>query len=112
MDAAPYAVPSTADMRELIAARVNDGRAAGIVLGVIDADGARRVVSFGDPGPGAQPLSADSVFEIGSVTKVFTTTLLADMAGKGEVTLSAPAQIYAPPGMMLPTRAVVKRSRF
>lgn len=98
------AFPSDADMLAMIKARVEDGRAAGIVLGVMDASGKTRIVSYGEPGPGAQPLGPDSVFEIGSITKVFTSTLLADMAAKGEVKLDVPAQTYAPTGMVLPKR--------
>ena len=44
------------------------------------------------------------MFEIGSITKVFTGILLADMAAHGEIQLRAPAQRYAPPGLTLPTR--------
>jgi len=95
--------PNDAKLIELIQSRVDDGRATGLVLGVMDADGSVRVVSYGDPGAGAQPLGANSVFEIGSVTKVFTTTVLADMVSKGEVALDDPAQKYAPAGMTLPT---------
>ncbi|HVY90670.1 MAG TPA: serine hydrolase [Hyphomonadaceae bacterium] len=101
---AQSAFPPDADMLAMIKARVDEGRAAGIVLGVMDADGKTRVVAYGDPGPGAQPLSANSVFEIGSITKTFTATILADMAAKGEVKLDAPAQTYAPPGLTLPKR--------
>ncbi len=96
--------PDDAKLLELIKSRVDDGRATGLVLGVMEADGSTRIVSYGDPGAGAQPLGPDTVFEIGSVTKIFTTTLLADMVRQGEVSLDAPAQQYAPPGMTLPTR--------
>ncbi len=98
------AFPDDARLLEILKTTVDGGRATGLVLGVMEADGSTRVVAYGDAGAGAKPLSADSVFEIGSVTKVFTTTLLADMAQKGEVTLDAPAQTYAPAGMSLPVR--------
>lgn len=101
---AQSAFPSDADMLAMIKARVDEGRTAGIVLGVMDADGTARVVAYGDPGPDAKPLSRDTVFEIGSITKTFTATLLADMAQKGEVKLDIPAQTYAPAGLTLPTR--------
>jgi len=39
-----------------------------------------------------------TIFEIGSVTKVFTALLLADMAERGEVRLSDPAARYLPGG--------------
>ena len=95
--------PDDAKLLELIKSRVDDGRATGLVLGVMDADGSTRIVSYGDRGADAQPLGPETVFEIGSVTKVFTTTLLADMVQRGEVSLDAPAQQYAPRGMTLPT---------
>lgn len=96
--------PDNTALLEILKSRLEDGRANGLVLGVMEADGSTRVVAHGDPGNGAQPLGPDSVFEIGSVTKVFTTTLLADMVTKGEVSLDVPAQTYAPPGMTLPAR--------
>ena len=96
-------LPDDPKLLELIKSRVDDGRATGLVLGVMDADGSTRIVSYGDRGADAQPLGPETVFEIGSVTKVFTTTLLADMVQRGEVSLDAPAQQYAPRGMTLPT---------
>ncbi len=98
------AFPDDAALTHILKSRVEDGRATGLVLGVMEADGSTRIVAYGDPGAGARPLGPNSVFEIGSVTKVFTTTLLADMVSKGEVSLDVPAQTYAPPGMTLPTR--------
>jgi serine-type D-Ala-D-Ala carboxypeptidase/endopeptidase len=101
---AQNAFPPDADLLAMIKARVDDGRASGIVLGVMDENGKTRVVAYGDPGPDAAPLSANSVFEIGSITKTFTSTILADMVAKGEVKLDVPAQTYAPAGMVLPKR--------
>jgi D-alanyl-D-alanine-carboxypeptidase/D-alanyl-D-alanine-endopeptidase len=40
--------------------------------------------------------SPQAIFQIGSVTKVFTALLLADMAERGEVSLSEPAASYLP----------------
>ena len=102
--ATPSAFPDNAALLAMLKARIDDGRATGIVLGVMDADGSSRVVAYGDPGPGAPALDANSLFEIGSITKVFTSTILADMAMKGEVKLDVPAQTYAPASMVLPTR--------
>lgn len=95
--------PDTAALTALIKARVDEGGARGLVLGVREADGRRRIVAYGDPGQGA-PLGPKAVVEIGSITKVFTAILLSEMAGRGEVDISAPAQTYAPAGLVLPTR--------
>jgi len=96
--------PGDQTLLALITDRVEEGRATGIVLGVIDPDGTRRIVAHGDPGPDACPLGPESVFEIGSITKVFTGILLAEMAARGEVDLTAPVRRYAPTGLRMPTR--------
>ena len=97
---------STADaeLLALIKSRVDAGRNTGIVVGVLRGDAAPAIAAYGNPGPGAQPLDADSVFEIGSITKVFTTTLLLDMAGRGLVKLDDPVGKYLPEGVRVPSR--------
>ena len=45
-----------------------------------------------------------TVFEIGSVTKVFTAALLAEMAGRGEVGIDQPVAELLPPGVRMPSR--------
>ena len=91
--------PSDEDLTELIRSRVEEERAVGIVVGVMEADGSTRVVSYGEAGPNARALGARSVFEIGSITKIFTATLLADMVARGEVSLSDPVSDYLPDGI-------------
>ena len=54
-------------------------------------DGDATLGEFGGAGP-------RTIFEIGSVTKVFTAVLLADMAERGEVRLSDSAARYLPGG--------------
>lgn len=96
--------PDDAGLRGIIEARVDEGRATGIVVGVLEADGTRRIVAYGESGPGAQPLGPQSVFEIGSISKAFTGILLAEMAARGEVRLEAPVQSYAHEGVTIPGR--------
>ncbi|HEX3146316.1 MAG TPA: serine hydrolase [Pyrinomonadaceae bacterium] len=79
-------------------------KSVGIVVGLVDEKGAR-VITFGKPSlDGKQPLDGNSVFEIGSVTKVFTATLLADMVERGEVSLADPISKYLPKTVKAPTR--------
>jgi len=50
------------------------------------------------------PPGPETIFEIGSITKVFTATVLADMAEEGLVALDDPVQRYLPEGVELPVR--------
>lgn len=95
--------PDTEDVEVMLRYLVEDGETPGIVLGFLEADGATRVVSYGDAGDGARPLGPRSVFEIGSITKTFTATLLADMVARGEMALDDPASKYLPAWVEVPT---------
>ena len=44
----------------------------------------------------------DTIFAIGSITKVFTTILLADMVDRGLVNLDDPIEKYLPTSVKIP----------
>lgn len=100
-----HAMPSDTDIRQILRDRIDVQRqSVGIVVGVLDAQG-RRVIAYGSSGPqGARDLDADSLYEIGSVTKVFTSLLLSDMVVRHEVSLTDPVQTYLPAGTRVPER--------
>jgi D-alanyl-D-alanine-carboxypeptidase/D-alanyl-D-alanine-endopeptidase len=101
--AASRAVPSDSAILAIIKQRIAEKRSAGIVVGVLEPDGHTRIVAAGDPGPGRPPLDGNTVFEIGSITKVFTATVLASLAEEGEVRLDDPVQKYLPASVKMPT---------
>ncbi len=78
------------------------GKNSGIVVGVLLA-GERRVAGYGVLDAGLKPPDEQTVFEIGSVTKVFTTLLLADMVLRGEIALDDPVQKHLPPTVRMPS---------
>jgi CubicO group peptidase (beta-lactamase class C family) len=98
-------VPKDSDIRRILASRIDKYRqSVGIVVGVIEPKG-RRIVAYGALDQGnAQPLNGDTVFEIGSITKVFTSLLLADMVQRGEVALDDPVGKYLPAEVKVPQR--------
>src|SRR5262245_18655721 len=65
-------VPSDTEIRKILADRVGaDNNGTGIVVGIVDASG-RRIVTYGSLAKNDnRKLDGDTVFEIGSVTKVF-----------------------------------------
>lgn len=104
-DAKPWTVPGDAAIRAILKERIDtEHKGVGIVVGVIDRTG-RRIVSYGRFGQNdPRPVDGGTVFEIGSMTKVFTGLLLADMALKGEVALEDPAAKFLPPTVKVPER--------
>jgi serine-type D-Ala-D-Ala carboxypeptidase/endopeptidase len=97
--------PSDAEIRRILVNRIDkEKQGVGIVVGVIDAKG-QRVVAYGSLEKGdKRPLDGDTLFEIGSITKVFTSLLLADMAQRGEVRLDDPIAKYVPATVKIPQR--------
>lgn len=98
-------VPKDSDIRQILVNRIDKYRqSVGIVVGVIEPKG-RRIVAYGALDQGnAQPLDGSTVFEIGSITKVFTSLLLADMVQRGELALDDPVAKYLPAEVKVPER--------
>jgi CubicO group peptidase (beta-lactamase class C family) len=94
-----------AEIRAILSDRVDKlHRNGGIAVGIIDANG-RRFVSHGNFSvKDSRPVGNDTVFEIGSTTKVFTSTILADMVQRGEVSLEDPVAKYLPAEVKIPQR--------
>lgn len=97
--------PDDDDLRLLLRYLVEDGEAPAVALGVLEPDGSIRAVAYGDAGPGAEPLSAGSVFELGEVTMPFTATLLMEMVDRGEVALDDPVSMYLPDSVSVPAKS-------
>lgn len=96
-------LPSDSAIAAILRQRVESGKTPGIVVGVLDAAGTR-FISHGTGAPGAAVLAGTTLFEIGSITKTFTSTILADMATHGEVALDDPVAKHLPAGTRVPAR--------
>ena len=99
-------IPPDSEIRKILVERIDTRhQGVGIVVGVIEPRG-RRVVAYGALNQGdARPLNGDTIFEIGSVTKVFTSLLLADMVQRREVALSDPVAKFLPADVKVPERS-------
>jgi len=103
--AAGSLIPPDSEIRAILMQRVGEfHQSVGIVVGMIGPDG-RKVVGYGALEKGdPRVLNGDTVFEIGSVTKVFTSLLLSDMVQRGQVALTDPVSKYLPASVRMPQR--------
>ena len=77
-----------AEVVQSVKDRVDFGYTPGVIVGMINADG-RTVFAYGAKSYEDPTLpDTSTIYEIASVTKVFTTVLLAQMARAGDVELS------------------------
>ena len=96
---------SDTEIRDILVERIDrQSQSVGIVVGIVSATG-QRVVSWGKVSRDEtrQP-DENTVFEIGSIGKVFTALLLAEMARTGEVALDDPVANYLPEAVTMPQR--------
>lgn len=92
------------EIRGILEDRIDKYRqSVGIVVGLIEPHG-RRVIAYGkvDQADG-RPLNGDTVFEIASITKLFTSLALAEMVQRGDVKLTDPVAKYLT-GIKVPER--------
>ena len=75
---------------------------ASVVVGLYD-QGKTEIYGFGR-GPGGAPPTGKTLYEIGSVTKVYTALLLADAVQRREVTLDTAVAELLPPGVVVPSK--------
>ena len=99
---------SDAEIRQILAERLEGfEQRVGIVVGVIGPNG-RKIFAAGSMGMNdPRPVDGDTLFEAGSITKAFTSLLLADMVERGEVALDDPVAKYLPVSVKMPARNVL-----
>ena len=96
-------MPTDTEIRAMLLRRVAQGKNPGVVVGIYE-NGATRIIEMGRSSAPNDSLDGNTVFEIGSITKVFTSTLLADMAARHLVALDDPVARYLPATVRVPSR--------
>lgn len=97
---------ATGDLiRRMLVDRVDERRlSVGMVIGTTETKN-HHVISRGYRDARTEaPVNEDTLFEIGSITKLFTALLLADMANQDEVGLDEPVAELLPAGTRVPSR--------
>lgn len=98
-------VPARADhsaaIQKLAQPLLKNDTITGCVVGVLD-NGKQEIHAYGEAHKGAHDKpNGNTIYEIGSVTKAFTGTLLGDMVVRGEVRLNDSLQDFLPPKVKL-----------
>jgi CubicO group peptidase (beta-lactamase class C family) len=89
-------------VQDYIKRLVDNGKSTSIIIGIINERG-QQIFSYGEleKGSGKKP-NENTVYGIGSITKLFTCFLLADMANHGEVNLNEPISRFLPDSIKPP----------
>ena len=107
-EASPQAAAPHA--QKIIDDRVEAELAPAIVVGIVRKDGTREFYSAGRlKADGTKEVDADTIFEIGSISKVFTTLLMAQMEEQGDLEFSDHAQCFLPAGVTMPIQEGVSQ---
>jgi len=91
----PHASQVAAQVEPYLKGEVVDG----VVVALVDAD---RTEIYGFARDGQPRPGAETVFDLGGVTQVFTALLLGDAVRRGELTLDAPLAHHVPLGVQVP----------
>jgi len=93
------------EVEESIRERITNGESVGLVVGFIDAQGNREYLCYGTSTMnGDEPVDENSVYEIGSISKVFTCIVFADMVLNEELKAHDLAEAYLPETVDIPSR--------
>jgi CubicO group peptidase (beta-lactamase class C family) len=98
IDVERYREPVEAQVQPFLDAEL----VSGLVIGLY-ASGRTEIYGFGK-GPGKGPPDGNTLFELGSITNVYTSLLLADALQRREVEFDTPVSELLPPGVTVPIR--------
>ena len=96
------------DMEETVQllgeAYITEGPLVSAMVGIVD-NGEQKIYSFGVKESGKEEApDANTIYEIGSISKTFTGTLLAIQSLEGQVSVDQPIEKYLPEGVTIPQK--------
>jgi CubicO group peptidase (beta-lactamase class C family) len=89
------------DVETSVKQRIEYGITPSIVIGIVDKDGSH-YYTFGSKKLNGSPVDNHTIYEIGSISKVFTAILLAQQVVDGKMKLDDPISKYLPAEVKVP----------
>ena len=97
------AAPPSIQIQDFADAFVEADKAPGIAIGVLDESGRIKTYCAGTlTAGGTRPITENTIFETGSVSKTFAAVLAHMLEQQGELSLSDPVNIHLPDGVQVP----------
>ena len=90
-------------IKKTIRENVENGKHQSLFAGIIDGDNVDYYY-YGTTEKDGKHIDENTIFEIGSISKVFTTLILADMIEKDEINLEDPIDKFLPENVETPTK--------
>lgn len=103
-EAHAHSLPDDEAIASVLARLLSGRRGVGIVVGLTGPSGRRIITAGRRSDADSRTPASDSVFQIASITKTFTSAILMDMVGKGEAALDEPVVGLLPRGTEVPSR--------
>lgn len=94
--------PLPPEVAASIRQRIDAGELAGVAIALIDPDGTTYHCFGQTANQAGQPVDASTIFEIGSISKVFTAVLLEQFIAEDKLKLEDPVEDHLPDGVRMP----------
>lgn len=89
-------------LKETMREKIDNGTHTSLFVGIIDENGVEQFY-YGQTAKDETSIDENTIFEIGSISKVFTSLILADMVVNGEVSLDDPIDKFLPENVKTPS---------
>ena len=88
--------PDFASIDAYVAAQMQSDRIPGLALGIVQGNKVVHLRGFGKANPGGQPVTPQTSFILGSVSKSFTSLATMQLVEQGRISLDTPVHHYIP----------------
>ena len=90
-------------LKKIIQEKVDTGKHESLFVGIVD-ENYTDYYCYGNTAKDGNTIDENTIFEIGSISKVLTCVILADMVVNGEINLNDPVEKFLPENVKVPSK--------